>query len=279
MSEETKSKRVSMSKRKLAEKAEELEVAAIVTSVEGAQLVSQGEAELRAAGEVAAVGAAELAKGASDLTRAVDAEIVADRMARLSKAVEVAGVVDVAEGAEMLAASEDVGVMSALVGLMSYEDAEHGLELARLAGELEAVSQVVEGLQMPMLYVFLSARSERLQEMAVEQIRQAGSTRGLARAMAATGKQLAGMGENEVAEGLARMAVSEGMADRSAELALGGEMLAERGVEELATASAAGVVARIMVAEGTATVEAGAAELGAAAAAEGFAGALEEKAN
>ena len=45
------------------------------------------------------------AAGASDLTRAVDAEIAADRLAALSEVVEAAGVLDMAEGAAMLAAS------------------------------------------------------------------------------------------------------------------------------------------------------------------------------
>ena len=59
------------------------------------------------------------AAGVSDLTRAMDAEIVADRLAALSDVVEAAGELDMAEGAELLAASEDVETLSAVVGLMS----------------------------------------------------------------------------------------------------------------------------------------------------------------
>ncbi|GAI44047.1 unnamed protein product, partial [marine sediment metagenome] len=43
---------------------------------------------------------------------------------------------DVIEGVEMLATSEDVNVLSAMVGLMGAEDLDHGLELARMAGEM-----------------------------------------------------------------------------------------------------------------------------------------------
>jgi hypothetical protein len=167
------------------------------------------------AGEVVGASARVLAKGASDLTRAVDAAVVSERVATLSQAVGVAGVVDMSQGVEMLASSEDVNVMSALVGLMSLEDVDHGLELARMAGEFSVVSQIVAPLQMPLLTAFLEERSISLHAMAVEQVRQAGSTRSLARAIAATGKQIAGLGENEIAEGVARLAVSEGMAVRS----------------------------------------------------------------
>ena len=278
MAEKVKTKRVSVSKTKLAETASGLEMAAAVTGLDGALQVADGAQQLEAAQEVADLGAVELAAGASNLTRAVDAGIVAERMARLSETVAVAGVVDVAEGADMLAASDDVNVMSALVGLMSLEDAEHGLELARLAGELSAIGQVVEGLQMPLLTVFLAARSVRLQEMAVEQIRQAGSTRSLAHAMAATGQKIADMGENEVAEGMVRMAVSQGMAERSAELAFGSEVLAEQSAQELATAVAARQVAKELREAGVDDMAAGSAELGAAVATGEFAEALNKKA-
>jgi hypothetical protein len=132
-------------------------------------------------------------------------------------------------------------------------------------------------MQMPVLSIFLAARGERLEDMAVEQIRQAGSTRSLARALASTGQKIGAMGEGEMAEGLVRITVSEGMAERSAELAVAGEILAERGVEEVAAAAEAGQLAREIAAEGAADMAAGSAELGAAAATEGFAEALEEK--
>ena len=169
--------------------------------------------------------------------------------------------------------------MSALVGLMSFEDIEHGLELARLSGEFSAVSQIVDLMQMPVLSSFLAARGERLQEMSVEQIRLAGSTRSLARAMAATGQKIAGMGENEMAEGVARVAFSEGMAERSAALAETSEALAIKGMQEMEQAEEIAYAARDIAAEGAAEVAVGSAALGSAAAAAGFAGELEEKAS
>jgi hypothetical protein len=183
-----------------------------------------------------------------------------------------------AQGVEMLATSEDVSVMSALVGLMSADDIEHGLELARISGEFAAVSRIIDLMQMPVLSAFLAARGERLQEMSVEQIRLAGSTRSLARAMAATGQKIAGMGENEMAEGVARVAFAEGMAQRSAVLAEAGEELAVKGMQEMEQAEDIAYAARDIAAEGAAEVAVGSAALGSAATAADFAGELEEKA-
>ena len=123
--------------------------------------------------------AGNLAAGASDLTRAEDALLVAQRVSDLSNVVAVAGVVDMAQGAELLSHSEDVAAMSAIVGLMGEDDLERGLELARLAGELEAVGNVVTRLQMPVLAAFLATRSEQLQESPWIPSCSAGGTRPL----------------------------------------------------------------------------------------------------
>ena len=110
----------------------------------GTQEMVAGLQTLEAARGLARESAGVLASGASNLTRAVDAQIVAERVANLGSVVAAAGTVDLAQGAELLAKSEDVAALSAVVGLMSEDDLERGLELARLAGELQAVGQVVE---------------------------------------------------------------------------------------------------------------------------------------
>ena len=99
-------------------------------------------------------------------TRAVDAAVVADRLSTLSEIVETAGIDDISQGADLLAHSEDVAAMSAIVGLMSYSDIERGLELARMAGELRAISDVTHALEMPVLTAVLADRGERLQQVA-----------------------------------------------------------------------------------------------------------------
>ena len=106
--------------------------------------------------------------------------------------------------------------MGAIVGLMSRGDLEHGMELARLAGELAAVGDVVDLLDMPVLAEFLGERGMHLQEIAVEQMIRAVGTRALAGAIKAAGKDIEAMGEQELTEGAVRLAVADAAAERSA---------------------------------------------------------------
>ena len=98
--------------------------------------------------------------GASDLTRAADAALVAERVQQLSDVVSMAGVMDVEEGVDMLMKGGDVRTMGAIVGLMSREELDRGMELARLAGELSVAGDVVDMLEMPVLAEFLADRGD-----------------------------------------------------------------------------------------------------------------------
>ena len=113
----------------------------------------------------------------------------------------------------------------AVVGLMGEDDLERGLELARLAGELEAVGNVVSRLDMPVLFAFLANRSAHLQEIAADTIVRSAGSHALAKVIAAKGTEIGEMGAQEVAEGLTRMAASEALAERSDALAAAGVML------------------------------------------------------
>ena len=126
----TKSKRVSVSKKKLAETAEGMEVGAEMMAVSGVVGVAAGMETLEDTRKMVRAGAEELASGASDLTRAADTAFVAERVARLSDVVGEAGMVDMAQGVALLAHSEDVKVLSDMVGLMSADDMEDGLAMA-----------------------------------------------------------------------------------------------------------------------------------------------------
>jgi head-tail adaptor len=99
-----KSQRVSMSKQRLAKTADEIEEVAVAAALAGKKEAVKGAERLETAADMAAAGAVLLAHGASDITRAADEKVMSERMAVLSDVVAVA-VVDVAEGAEMLAAS------------------------------------------------------------------------------------------------------------------------------------------------------------------------------
>ena len=185
-----KSKRVSMSKAKLAETGETLEIAGTMAEIEGAEEMVDGAADLQVAKEAVAIGVAEVASGASDLTRAADAAVVAERVQVLSDIVGEAGIVDVGEGVDMLMKGGNVRAMGAIVSLMSREELERGLQLGRLAGELGTVSDVIEILDMPVLADFLGERGMLLQEIAVDQLLRYTGTRALAGAIKETGQEI-----------------------------------------------------------------------------------------
>ena len=49
----------------------------------------------------------------------------------------------------MLAASDNIEVMSAMVGVMSMEDLNQGMQFARLSGEMRVAGEIVTRLKMP----------------------------------------------------------------------------------------------------------------------------------
>ena len=148
--------------------------------------------------------------------------------------------------------------------MMSEEDLERGMELARMAGEMEAVGLLADRLDMPVLSAFLLTRSEDLQDIAVDTIIRFGSNRALSQMIAAKGVEIGEMGAEEVAEGLTRVAVSKAMADRSEELAAAGVVLGVQGVAEVETALEDVELAREVGYVGVTEIAEGAARLGAA---------------
>jgi len=72
-------------------KKEKLENEAVDTALEGMLDMADAADALEAAGDLDAAAKIAGAAGVSDLTRAVDTEVVADRIAQLSKVVSAAG--------------------------------------------------------------------------------------------------------------------------------------------------------------------------------------------
>jgi hypothetical protein len=133
----------------------------------------------------------------------------------------------------MLVAADDVETASAVVGVMSMVDLDRGMELARVSGELQAASRIVDKLRMPLLSAFLDDRSGKLGQMAVDNILLASANRALAAAMATTGKKLEDLSATEVAEGIVRLAASGALAERSDELAAESGDSAASGLDKL----------------------------------------------
>jgi hypothetical protein len=177
--------------------------------------------------------------------------------------VGAAGVNDISQGAELLAASEDLEVLSALIDGMSVEDLEEGMDLAAISGQMAVAAEVMAELDMPIMAWFLEDRADWLREIAVDNLFRYGATRALSDAMAETGLQVAGLGADEVEEGVARMAASDGMAAVSAEWAEAGARKAVEGLAEMAAAEGMRDASLALAEEGIAQVAEGAADLGA----------------
>jgi hypothetical protein len=161
--------------------------------------------------------------------------------------------------------------------MMSEDDLEHGLELARLSGELQTAGELVDELRMPVLSAFLTDRAARLHEMSLEQIHIAISTEGVSQLLASAGTKIGALGENEVAEGITRLVVADAAAAESAAMADASVKLAEKGIDEMMTGGDLAQVARMEVAEGAAELSAGSAVVGAAMAIDNVANTLKEK--
>ena len=272
-----KSQRYSVSKNKLAKTANSMEQLAVEAAVAGEKHAMRGAERLDAAGELSAVGNVLTAQGASDITRAVDAKIVSDRLGVISEAVGVAGVVDIAEGAAILAQSDDVGVLSALVGMMSEDDLKHGLELARLSGELRTAGDIISELKMPVVAKFLADRADLLHEMSIKQIHVAVSTQGVSQLLDTTGARIGELGENEVMEGAMRLDIAEAGLEKAESMSKASDKLAEKGMEEIMVAGEVQQLAREEALEGAKEIATGSMVVGEALALDEVANNLKEK--
>ena len=103
--------------------------------------------------------------------RAVDAEVVADRLSALAIS-SLSPVRDIDQGIDLLITSDDVDAMSAVVGMMSLGDVERGLALLSGGGS-STIASIMDELDMPILSAVLDDRGMQLPEMAVEVVLRA----------------------------------------------------------------------------------------------------------
>src|SRR5512135_1625163 len=130
------SKKVAVGKRELQETANAVEDIAIQEGVIGLDQAKEGLNKLEAAREVGNLGRGALAVGAATATRGADEIAVAEGLSKISTVVAAAGIVDVAQGAELLEKSEDVEIQSEMVGFLSESDLEHAMGIAAIAGQM-----------------------------------------------------------------------------------------------------------------------------------------------
>jgi hypothetical protein len=161
----------------------------------------------------------------------------------------------------MLATSEDIAVMSAIVRALSADELDRGLATARFAGEFAAVGDLAQRMGMPVLAAFLIDRSSKLRGIGVENLLRYSGTRALSEAMARAGARVGDLGAGEVAEGATRLAVAGHLAGRSEELSTEGAVQAELGAIELGAAQEITAAARATALEGIGKIAEGAAEM------------------
>ena len=173
-----------------------------------------------------------MAKSRTYLREGVNAMAAAAAATRLGRAAARAGAKDVLDGTQVLMASQDIAAQSLAVEALSTEDLDLGLALAGMAGQLGAMTAVVDSLSTGVIAEFLDTRSEQLKQLAESLILRAGATGALAKTLAETSGAMAELGETEVAEGEAEFATSEEEAAEGEELAGTGLGLMMMGVAE-----------------------------------------------
>jgi len=181
------------------------------------EAAEEPQAPAEEAGEIEAESAAASAAGVDALNRSLEDLGVAERVAVLSEAVAKAGITDVLEGADMLAASEDVAAQGAVVGLLADEDMAEAMDIAAISGQLFAVSELLEAINMPVLAAFLEAKGEELHDIAVDSIFRYNASRYIGEALADASAEIGVMGEQEIAEGAAGLDAAEELAGQGDE--------------------------------------------------------------
>lgn len=173
------------------------------------------------------------------LTRGEDALYLARRRAAQGDLEAAAGANDLLQGADMLAASEDIDSMTAVVHSLNEEDLDDAMEIGSISGELAVVGDVLASLDMTTMSEFLLDRSQRLRELAVDNIMRYGALRALAHTLGETGEKVAELGAAEVAEGAARMDLADAVTANSEAMAIAGEEMIAEGLATLAAAQGA----------------------------------------
>ena len=173
------------------------------------------------------------------LTRGEDALYLARRRAMQGDLEAAAGANDLMQGADMLAASEDIDSMTAVVHALNEDDLDDAMEIGSISGELAVISDVLASLEMETLSEFLLDRSQRLRELAGDNIMRYGALRALTHALGETGDQMAQLGTAEMAEGEARLDLANAVSANSEAMSIAGEEIIAEGLATLAAAQGA----------------------------------------
>jgi hypothetical protein len=202
--------------------------------------------ELAAAETAAAATVVEAADGAADVTRGEDEAAAAATYSALSEAAAQRGSRDAAQGAATLSMAEEIAAGGEVAAALSSDEFRRGMELAGIAGQVQAAAELLQNAQQPALAAFLGRTSQQLRVLAAGALGRA--TEGAVVALGAEhlAGRLAALGLSEVGEGRDEYATSAVLGVASAEMAAEAVASAAAGVAELAAATAMGGLAETL---------------------------------
>src|SRR4029079_8400324 len=125
--------------------------------------VAEGLAGLADAREIADAGIGAVAVGAGDVALGAGKLQVAERGGELADLAALGGIEELGRAGDTQELAEDLEGLTQIVRTMGGVQLGRGLAIARVSGELSAVSRVMTVLDMPLLAAFLDDRSSQLQ--------------------------------------------------------------------------------------------------------------------
>jgi len=198
----------------------------------------------------AAATVSEAIAGAADVTRGEDQAAAAATYSALSDAAARRGARGAAEGAATLSMANEVAAGGVVAAALSTDEFRRGMELAGIAGQVQAAAELLQGVRQPTLSAFLGRTSQHLRALSVEALSRATEGAIVAHGAEHLAGELAALGRTEMGEGRDEYANSEALGAASAEMAAAAVRSAAAGAAELAAATAMGGMAEALANDG-----------------------------
>ena len=171
-------------------------------------------------------------------------------LSALSDAAARRGAHDAAEGAATLSLAEEVATGGALAAALGSDEFRRGMDLAGIAGQVQVVAELLQGVGQPTLAAFLGRTSHQLRRLSVDALQRASEDVVVAYGAEHAAGELAALALSEAGDGRAEYATAEAVGAASAEMAAAAVRSAAAGAAELAAATAMGGLAEALANDG-----------------------------
>ena len=155
-----------------------------------------------------------------------------------------------AEGAATLSLAEEGATGGALAAALGGDEFRRGMELAGIAGQVQVVAELLQGVGQPTLAAFLGRTSHQLRRLSVDALQRASEDVVVAYGAEHAAGELAALALSEAGEGRDEYATAEALGAASAEMAAAAVRSAAAGAAELAAATAMGGLAQVLASDG-----------------------------